>query len=232
MINKADVHKMFDAISSSYDRVNRILSLGIDQFWRKKVAQLYQPKEKTAILDLATGTGDQLIALLKNHPRIERAVGIDLSEKMLDIAKEKIKKHPFAKQVRYERQSATDLKFNDRSFDLVTMSFGIRNVDRLERCLSEIHRVLSEKGSAMILEFSLPNNRFIKKAHLFYLRHVLPWIGGFFSKNREAYLYLNKTIEHFPYGSDFLKLMEEAHFSNVRALPLCYGIVTVYIGEK
>lgn len=182
MISKVDVYKMFDAISSSYDRVNRILSLGIDQFWRKKVAELFQPEKKSSILDLATGTGDQLIALLKKHPLIEKGVGIDLSENMLAIARTKIEKTPFANQVTYERQSATALKFEDQSFDLVTMAFGIRNVDQVDRCLGEMYRVLSEKGKAMILEFSLPQNKFLRKAHLFYLRHVLPMVGGLFRK--------------------------------------------------
>lgn len=182
MISKVDVYKMFDTISSSYDRVNRILSLGIDQFWRKKVAELFQPEKKSSILDLATGTGDQLIALLKKHPLIEKGVGIDLSENMLSIARTKIEKTPFANQVTYERQSATALKFEDQSFDLVTMAFGIRNVDQVDRCLGEMYRVLAENGKAMILEFSLPKNKFLEKPTSFICAMFFLWSEGFFLK--------------------------------------------------
>jgi demethylmenaquinone methyltransferase / 2-methoxy-6-polyprenyl-1,4-benzoquinol methylase len=231
-LSKKNVWMMFDAICESYDRVNRVLSLGIDQYWRRAVSRYLPSDRELSLLDLATGTGDQLFALMRKNSRIVKASGIDLSEKMLGIAEKKVKKQPFCDKVEFRHASATELPFSDASFDLATISFGIRNVDDIEKCFAEMHRTLKKGGRAAILEFSLPKNPLLKKFHLFYLRRVLPYVGGLFSRNKKAYLYLNKTIELFPYGEAFCSLMEKAGFSDVKAVPMTFGIATLYIGDK
>ncbi len=229
---KSDVWKMFNQISPTYDKANRILSLGIDQYWRKKVARFLPKKEKIRLLDCATGTGDQIFSLMKKSERVSQAVGIDLASEMLRIGKQKLKKKSYARNVILKQACATDLPFIEESFDCATISFGIRNVANVEKCLSEIHRVLTPGGRILVLEFSLPANPQLKAAHLFYLRHFLPKIGGWISKSQDAYRYLNETIETFPYGENFCTLLKDAGFKNVQANPLTFGIVTLYQGDK
>lgn len=220
------VWKMFDAISPTYDRTNRIISFGRDQHWRAKVAAFLPPQKNLRILDLATGTGDQALALIKSQASIHSITGIDLSHEMLEIAKKKI-----PCKMQFLIADAEKLPFKEQSFDAATFSFGIRNVSDPLKSLNEIFRVLKQKGRALILEFSLPPQP-IRAFFLFYLRHVLPRLAGLISKNRSAYQYLNRTIEHFPSGKDFCYLMREAGFSKVKIVPMNFGSVTLYIGEK
>ena len=228
---KSEVWKMFNHISPSYDKVNRILSLGVDQYWRRKVAHFLPKKEKIRLLDCATGTGDQIFSLMKSK-RVDRAVGVDLASEMLRIGKKKLKEKPYSKRVMLKQACMSALPFADGSFDCATISFGIRNVENVEKCLKEIHRVLTLNGRILVLEFSLPSNQKLKAAHLFYLRHFIPKIGGWISKNKEAYRYLNETIESFPYGENFCALLSSAGFKNVKAHPLTFGVVTLYQGDK
>lgn len=229
---KTEIWKMFNHISPTYDRINRILSLGIDKYWRKKVARFLPKKEKIRLLDCATGTGDQLFSIMKRSKKISQAVGVDLASEMLRIGKKKLKEKPYAQGVSLKQASVTELPFVDESFDCVTISFGIRNVADAEKGLKEIFRVLSPGGRILVLEFSLPKHPKLKAAHLFYLRHMLPKIGGWISKNKEAYKYLNETIETFPYGDNFCDLLVGAGFKNVQAHPLTFGVVTLYQGDK
>ena len=224
------VFQIFDAIAPTYDRTNRILSGGIDLYWRRKMASLLPKTEKIKLLDLATGTGDQLLSLLKNSPRIHQAVGIDLAEEMLKIGRTKLK--DYAHQATLKMASATAIPYLENTFDCATMSFGIRNVDNVPGCLREIHRVLRPNGRALILEFSLPTNSWVQKTYLLYLNKLLPHIGRLISAHEIAYTYLAKTIQAFPQAGAFCKLMEEAGFHSVKANPLTLGIVTIYQGEK
>lgn len=217
---------MFDAISPTYDRTNRIISLGRDRHWRAKVAEFLPPYKNLKVLDLATGTGDQALALIKSQASIHSITGIDLSPEMLEIARRKI-----PCKMQFMIADAEKLPFPDQSFDAATFSFGIRNVTDPLKSLSEIYRVLKRRGRALILEFSLPPQP-IRAFFLFYLRHVLPWIAGIISKNRRAYQYLNETIEHFPSGKEFCLLMRDAGFSRLQQIPMNLGSVTLYIGEK
>lgn len=228
---RKDVWKMFDAISPTYDKINRILSLGMDQRWRKKVASHLPEKEHLKILDLATGTGDQLIALFESQASIQAATGIDLAAEMLAIGQEKIDKKPYKEQIKLVHADAEKIPFADESFDAATLSFGIRNVTSPVACLKEIHRVLKLHGRCLILEFSLPPKP-IKGFYLFYLRHILPRIGSLLSRNVGAYRYLNQTIETFPCGKEFCYLMREAEFKHIQAHPMALGAVTLYVGEK
>ena len=224
------VFEIFDTIAPTYDRTNRILSGGIDLYWRYRMASLLPRAEKIKLLDLATGTGDQLLSLLKNSPRIHQAVGIDLAEEMLKIGRKKLK--PYDHKVSFKIASAMAIPYLENTFDCATMSFGIRNVDNVLLCLQEIHRVLRPHGRALILEFSLPSNPWVRKTYLLYLNKILPKIGKFISTHLEAYTYLARTIQEFPQAEEFCALMEKAGFCKVKAHPLTLGIVTIYQGEK
>lgn len=216
---------MFNQISKTYDRINRILSLGQDRKWRKKVAKNLPLKPHLEVLDLATGTADQLIALYKEGLSIQRAVGIDMAEEMLKIGREKL---PEAQLLVADAQH---LPFSKESFDATTFSFGIRNVTYPLVALQEIHRVLKPNGRCLILEFSMPS-KWIRPFFLFYLRKIVPRLGGLLSKSPEAYRYLNKTIESFPSGDAFLSIMKEAGFSELKQIRMNLGSVSIYIGKK
>lgn len=224
-----EISGMFNAIAKRYDRANRCLSLGIDARWRKSLAKYLPEKENMRLLDIATGTCDQLIALMQTG-KVSCGVGIDLAEEMLAIGKQKILQYPFGEKIDLLCASACEIPFPDHSFDCTTISFGIRNVQG--NCLKEMFRILAPSGRALILEFSLPKNHLIRLCHLFYLRHLIPMIGGLMTKKKEAYRYLNQTIEAFPYGEKFLELMEKEGFVHCRAIPLTFGIATLYVGER
>ncbi|PIS02999.1 MAG: bifunctional demethylmenaquinone methyltransferase/2-methoxy-6-polyprenyl-1,4-benzoquinol methylase UbiE [Chlamydiae bacterium CG10_big_fil_rev_8_21_14_0_10_42_34] len=224
--SRKDVWKMFDIISPTYDKVNRVLSLGMDRKWRKKVAEHLPKNRNLKVLDLATGTGDQAIALIQSGASIRSITGIDLSVEMLELAKKKnIEKTEFIVA------DAEKVPFPAAHFDAATFSFGIRNVNNPLVSLKAIHRVLKPKGRCLILEFSLPPKP-IRGFYLFYLRHILPRLGGLLSRKTSAYRYLNQTIEHFPSGKDFCTLMKEAGFTRIKAVPMALGGVTLYVGDK
>lgn len=223
---------MFNTLSPSYDRINHILSLGFDFYWRKRASSCLPPLKPLRILDAATGTCDQLIALMAHHPHIISAVGVDASSKMLKIGEKKIAKKPYTSKVLLKEESIDCLSFSDYSFEAVTLSFGIRNVVDVPSCLKELHRVLTIGGRLVILEFSLPASKLLRQLHLFYLRHVVPKVGAALSKSAFAYRYLNETIETFPYGEAFCKILENANFQEVKATPLSGGIVTIYEAVK
>ncbi|MCH9025111.1 MAG: bifunctional demethylmenaquinone methyltransferase/2-methoxy-6-polyprenyl-1,4-benzoquinol methylase UbiE [candidate division Zixibacteria bacterium] len=229
---RQDVYRMFDRIASRYDLVNRLLSFGQDIRWRKKLAKLLPERQSQSILDLATGTGDVLLSLVKYSKNIKYGIGLDMSAKMLAEARRKLPHSVLSENLSLLRGDATSIPCCDSSFDVVTIAFGIRNVTDVKKSLSEMHRVLNNSGKVLILEFSLPPNILIRKLHLFYLRYLLPAIGGLISGDKEAYQYLNRTIETFPYGSEFLKLMDEAGFKSTKAHPLTFGVATIYEGEK
>jgi demethylmenaquinone methyltransferase/2-methoxy-6-polyprenyl-1,4-benzoquinol methylase len=230
--SRQEIWKMFDSISSTYDKTNRWMTLGLDLYWRKAVSALLPKKEKLILLDCATGTGDQLLSLLKHSNQIEQAIGIDLSEEMLEIARKKIRDSSYQNRVTLTHASALDLPFPKDSFDCITLSFGIRNVTDIHLCFQEMLRVLKPGGRVLILETSLPQNKLLKALNLFYIRNILPRIGGWISKKKEAYSYLNKTTETFPHGKVFCNLLEKAGFNGVKAIPMTLGSVSIYVGEK
>ena len=229
--NKLDSWKMFDQIASTYDRINRVLSFGMDRSWRRKVSKSLPLKKNLRILDLATGTGDQLISLFEHGASIQKVSGIDLSKEMLFLAKEKISQKSYQDKVELLSADAQKLPFPDNTFDAATFSFGIRNVPNPLQSLKEIYRTLKPQGKCLILEFSLPPQP-IKTPYLLYLRHILPRIGRLLSKSKSAYTYLNQTIETFPSGSAFATLMKQASFHKITLHPMTLGSVTLYIGTK
>lgn len=229
--DKSSVPAMFDRISKHYDLANRVLSFGMDARWRKSLAEQLPSKKSLSLLDIATGTGDQIAMLFDQGAPIEHAVGIDLSSGMLDIARSKFLKKSYNNRTSFEQADAQKLPFAKDTFDLCTFSFGIRNVANPLTALFEMHRVTAPKGRCLILEFSLPDNLF-RKPYLFYLRHLLPRIGGWISKDPEAYRYLNQTIEEFTYGDAFLNWMRQCGWVQATAIPLLFGSVTLYRGDK
>ncbi len=231
-LRKKDIWKMFDDISPTYDLINHILSFGLDIYWRHQVLFYLPKKSHLKLLDLASGTGDQIFSLMNFSKKIQTAIGIDLSSEMLNIGRKKLRKKKYANRVSFSVQNATELNLCNASVNCATMSFGIRNIPDVSLCLREVHRVLSKGGRFMILEFSLPKINWVKKVHLYYLRHILPKIGSLISKHSQAYTYLNQTIETFPYGESFCQLMRDVGFKQVRAVPLTFGIATLYIGNK
>lgn len=228
---KQDSWKMFNQIAPTYDRINRILSFGMDRAWRRKVSQSLPPKKNLRILDLATGTGDQMISLFEHGASIQKASGIDLAQEMLVVAKEKISLKLYKDKIDFFQADAQKLPFAEKTFDAATFSFGIRNVPNPLASLQEIYRVLKPQGRCLILEFSMPPKP-IRGAYLLYLRHILPRIGKCLSKSQSAYTYLNQTIETFPTGDEFALIMKKASFHKISIVPMALGAVTLYIGIK
>jgi demethylmenaquinone methyltransferase/2-methoxy-6-polyprenyl-1,4-benzoquinol methylase len=222
---------MFDRIAHRYDVLNRSLSLGQDVLWRKRMRRHLPPGEQLRVLDLATGTADQLL-YLAGDPRVAGGVGMDLAEQMLAIGREKIQARGEAERLRLETGDAVNVPAPDASADVVTISFGIRNVPDVEQAFREMYRVLKPGGRALILEFSLPRNPVMRRLYLFYFRHVLPRIGAVVSGDAYAYRYLNQTVESFPYGEAFCEWMAGAGFVDCRCQPLTFGIASIYQGDK
>ncbi len=230
--SRVDVWKMFDRIAPRYDLLNRILSLGLDDFWRRRVGK-YLPEEKNLkVLDLATGTGDLLLALFSSNANIASAFGLDMSAKMLAIAGKKIARQNLQNAVSLVRADAAEIPFADGSFDAVTMAFGIRNVPDINIVLKQMYRVLKPYGRALILEFSLPENIVMKNLFLLYLKIFVPTVGAIISGDYKAYRYLNKTVETFLSREELCQAMRSAGFINVNVAPVTFGVACIYYGEK
>lgn len=229
---KAESWKIFDEIYRRYDLVNTILSMGLHKKWRERLLALVPQQSNLKVLDLATGTADVLITLTEGNPRIVQGIGIDLSENMLKLGRDKAENLGLTNRLTLQKGDATQLSFLNDEFDMATMSFGIRNVENPILALKEIYRVLKVNGRAVILEFSLPSNWLMKIFYLIYLKFFVPLIGGLLSGNFKAYFYLNRTIEKFPYGEMFVRMMRQCGFQKVTATPLLFGIATIYYGEK
>lgn len=232
MYSKADSWKIFDTIYQKYDFLNQILSLGFDKKWRNQFTRFVPQRSNLKIIDLATGTADVLITLVENNKNIKTAFGIDLSENMLSLAKEKVANRHLSDRISFQHANATQLPFLNEEFDFATMSFGIRNIENPITAIQEIHRILKNDGKIVLLEFSLPKILIIRVFYLLYLKYLVPLVGGVISGNFKAYFYLNRTIEKFPYGDVFVRMIRQCGFTNVTASPLLYGIATIYCGEK
>ena len=222
---------MFDRISPKYDALNHMLSLNIDKVWRKKTAKIVSKTQPKAILDLATGTADLAIAMAKHNPQAH-IIGLDISEKMLEIGKEKVKLQNLENQIELHHGDAASLPFEDARFDAVTVAFGVRNFEDLDNSLSEMHRVLKTNGQAVILEFSMPERFPIKQLYNFYFKHLLPNIGKWVSKDGNAYSYLPHSVEKFPKPSDFCNILGSFGLKNCQIKPLSFGIATLYVANK
>lgn len=227
---KEQVAEMFDTISPKYDFLNHLLSAGIDRLWRKKAIRLLAPAEPKKILDVATGTGDFAIEALKLKPH--KIVGVDISEGMLAVGREKVKKLGVEAVIELRRGDSERLPFSDNSFDAIIVSFGVRNFENLEKGLRDMQRVLKPGGTCVVLEFSKPRNALFRAVYNLYFKYITPNIGGFFSRDRAAYSYLPESVQAFPDGADFLRIYEKAGFTQTQCIPLTFGVSSIYLGKK
>lgn len=223
---------MFDRIAHRYDFLNRSLSFGRDVAWRKRLRKHLPTDRELLVVDLATGTADQILFLLEGPAKIREAKGYDLSEEMLSIGREKIAQKGVGDVVSLHTGDAMKSPQADGTADVITISFGIRNVEDVPTALADMRRALVPGGKLLILECSLPPNRLMRRAYLLYFRHVLPKLGGLVSGDAYAYNYLNKTVETFPCGEAFCQLMRDAGFEDVAAEPMTFGVATLYSGVK
>lgn len=228
---KEQVRTMFDDIASRYDFLNNLLSLGIYKYWRGKLLKAAQPLPPNArILDVATGTGDIALALAKLKPLT--IVGIDISEKMVALGKKKVKEAGLSELVFLQTGDAEDINYPEERFNLVTVAYGVRNFAHLERGLKEIFRVLVPGGKLLILEFTVPTNTLFSKLYRLYFTKVLPTVGGLVSANKDAYSYLPASVQAFPQGDAFLKILQQQGFVQAKCKLLTNGVVGLYSATK
>jgi demethylmenaquinone methyltransferase/2-methoxy-6-polyprenyl-1,4-benzoquinol methylase len=224
------VEDMFDRIAPKYDLLNKVLSVGVDKGWRKKMVAELKPLQPKTMLDIATGTADVAIACMKLQP--DHITGIDISALMLAEGQKKIEGLGIAQQITLQQADSESLPFADNSFDAITVAFGVRNFQNLDKGLSEMLRVLKPNGKVVILEFSQPENFPIKQFYNFYSKYILPTIGQLVSKERAAYEYLPESVAAFPYGQEFVKIMNSNNFVNTKCVSLTFGIASIYVGSK
>jgi len=222
---------MFDRIAFRYDFLNRFLSAGIDVSWRKKAIRELKELQPLNLLDVATGTGDFAIASYKILNPV-KITGIDISEGMLDLGRKKIEKLGLQDKIQLLKGDSEAILFADNSFDAITVAFGVRNFENLEKGLSEIYRVLKPGGKLIVLEFSKPSLPVIKSLYMFYMKFVTPKVGKLISKNNEAYKYLNDSVQQFPEKETFTNILKKIKYRNSFYKTLSLGICTIYCGEK
>ena len=227
---KEQVTKMFDAISKEYDGLNRVISFGIDIKWRKKVVAIVAKNKPQNILDIATGTGDLAINLTQTNAN--EIIGLDISDGMLEVGRQKISAKNLDHIIKMINGDSENLPFKDDSFDAITVAFGVRNFETLEKGLSEILRVLKPGGTFVILETSIPTKILFKQGYKFYTKFILPTIGKLFSKDRSAYSYLCESASVFPYGEALNNILRQIGFNNVINKPQTFGVATIYTASK
>jgi demethylmenaquinone methyltransferase/2-methoxy-6-polyprenyl-1,4-benzoquinol methylase len=228
---KQQVAGMFDDIAFRYDFLNRFLSAGIDTRWRKKAIRQLESIHPKTILDVATGTADVAI-MASGILKPEKITGIDISDGMLEIGRKKIAKLGLQDRIQLLNGDCETIKFDDDSFEAVTVAFGVRNFENLEKGLSEIKRVLKPGGKLVVLEFSKPRSAVVKPMYNLYMKYICPALGKIFSKNRNAYQYLDESIKKFPEGKNFTAILDKLGYSNIYYKPLSLGICSIYCGEK
>lgn len=227
---KQQVAGMFNNIAGSYDFLNHFLSMGIDKLWRRKLVNLIRRENPKRILDVATGTADLAIAEAAILP--EHITGIDISDKMLEVGREKIEKAGLSHLIDLQTGDSESIQFPDDQFDAVSVAFGVRNYENLEAGLREMRRVLKPGGKVFILEFSKPRNWFIRKLYYFYFCNVLPFVGKLVSKDARAYTYLPESVRQFPDGQAFTGVLQRTGFKNIQCISLSFGISSIYIAQK
>jgi demethylmenaquinone methyltransferase/2-methoxy-6-polyprenyl-1,4-benzoquinol methylase len=226
---KEQVAEMFNNIAFRYDFLNSLLSLGIHKGWRKKAVNVFKDKKPKFILDVATGTADFAIENLKANP--EKVIGVDISAGMLEVGKQKIKKAGLENRIELQLVDAEGLPFVDNYFDAITVGFGVRNFENLEKGLTEMQRVLKPGGDLVIIEFSKPSG-FFSYFYKFYFSYITPAIGKLFSKDHRAYSYLPESVAAFPYGETFCAILGRCGYKKSACMPLTFGVASIYTGTK
>lgn len=227
---KEQVTQMFDSISGNYDGLNRVISFGIDIKWRKRVVAILRKKQPKTILDIATGTGDLAINMIETGA--EKIVGLDISPGMLEVGKTKIAAKKLDKTIEMVVGDSENLPFEANSFDAITVAFGVRNFETLEKGLEEIYRVLRPKGTFVVLETSVPTKTPYKQGYRIHCKYILPLIGRLFSKDRSAYSYLSESAAVFPHGEDFNNILRKIGFIEVTNKPQTFGVASIYVATK
>lgn len=228
---KEQVAEMFDSISGKYDFLNRLLSGGVDIYWRKKALGMIKTRKNDLVLDIATGTGDLAIEANKIL-KVNKIIGVDISEGMLNVGKEKIKKLGLTDKIELQMGDSEKLLFGDNTFDTVIVSFGVRNFENLLKGLTDMCRVLKPGGTCLVVEFSKPVSFPFKQFYWFYSTKILPIIGKLVSKDSSAYSYLPESVKAFPDGKAFLDVFEQAGFKETSVKTLTFGICSIYLGRK
>jgi len=227
---KDQVAQMFDNISGNYDNLNRVISFGIDVAWRKKVLRLVSEKNPKTILDIATGTGD--LAILMAQTSAEKIIGLDISAGMLEVGTKKIAAKNLSNRIEMMLADSESMPFEDHTFDAITVAFGVRNFEHLEKGLAEILRVLKPGGIFVILETSNPTKTPFKQGYVFYTKYILPVIGKLFSKDNAAYGYLSESAAVFPFGEALNNILRKIGFIDVKSMPQTFGVATIYSASK
>ncbi|SHF90040.1 bifunctional demethylmenaquinone methyltransferase/2-methoxy-6-polyprenyl-1,4-benzoquinol methylase UbiE [Flavobacterium defluvii] len=227
---KEQVAQMFDNISGNYDNLNRVISFGIDTKWRKKVLKIVSDSKPKVILDIATGTGD--LAILMSKTNAEKIIGLDISAGMLEVGKKKVEEKKLSHVIDLVLGDSENIPFEDNYFDAITVGFGVRNFENLEKGFAEILRVLKPNGVFVILETSVPDKTPYKQGYKFYTKNILPVIGKLFSKDNSAYGYLSESAAAFPYGEALNNILRKTGFIDVVAMPQTFGVATIYSASK
>jgi demethylmenaquinone methyltransferase/2-methoxy-6-polyprenyl-1,4-benzoquinol methylase len=227
---KEQVAQMFDTISKEYDGLNRVISFGTDIKWRKKVVQIISETKPEKVMDIATGTGDLAINLVKTNA--SKIIGLDISKGMLTIGKEKIAKLKLNKTIEMVLGDSENIPFENNEFDAITVAFGVRNFENLEKGLSEIYRVLKPGGTFVVLETSVPTKFPFKQGYKIYTNFIMPMIGKIFSKDKVAYQYLSDSAASFPYGDAFNNILQKIGFNTIENKPQTFGVASIYVAKK
>lgn len=227
---KSQVAQMFNNIAGNYDFLNHFLSAGIDIIWRKKAVSLLAPYKPKLVLDIATGTADFALETLRLNP--DKIIGVDISEGMMAVGREKIAKRGLSDKIQLQYGDSENLPFEDNTFDAITVAFGVRNFENLSKGLAEMNRVLKPGGIAVVLEFSKPRSFPMKHLYQFYFKNILPLVGKFVSKDNAAYTYLPESVQAFPDGQDFISIFEKVGFKKTKWHSLTFGISSIYTGIK
>lgn len=227
---KEQVSLMFDRIAFRYDLMNRLLSFGIDTIWRKRMLKVLYKRQPKRILDVATGTADVAIQLAALKP--DKITGIDISAEMLHVGQLKLKEKKLDTLISLQQADAENLPFTDNKFDAITVAFGVRNFEDLEKGLKELHRVLKKDGMLVVLEFSKPRITPFRQMFHFYFTYICPLLGEWITHDKMAYTYLHRSVAVFPDGKDFTDLLQKNGFESAQCTPLTFGISSIYTGIK
>lgn len=225
------VKEMFDSIAPAYDFMNRAMTFGIDKCWRAKAVKMIKAHTPTTILDVATGTGDLAIKLARSLS-INKITGIDLSEGMIEIGRRKVTEANLDNVISFTTGDCLNLPFDDNSFDCVTVAYGVRNFEHLDKGYQQMHRVLNNGGMLCVIELSTPTSKIIKPLYNFYTHHIIPFVGRLISKDVRAYSYLPESIAAVPQGNDMLQLMKNAGFKDCKFHSMTFGTCTIYTAIK
>lgn len=228
----SQVQRMFNRIAPTYDRLNHIVSLGLDPSWRRKAIGLLAPFQPREVLDVATGTGDLAIDIIKHIEGVQSILGVDISEEMMRYGEEKVRALGYDRKIQFKREDCTALTLADESFDAVTIGFGIRNFSDIPAAARELHRILRPGKPVVILELTEPRNKFMRLCYKIYAHHFIPFVGQYISEDRDAYTYLPRSIAEAPQREQMTSIFLEAGFREAYYRSIFPGTCAIYVAIK